>query len=98
MPDATITCPGCGDTHAAPHGDAEYLLHMVSRCDLCDARIVYGELAPRLVVEPSTFENGAPAMAILIQDFKTREVLHELKLDPQHAFLLAQSIISMVRP
>jgi hypothetical protein len=88
------TCPACGDTHQA----SEDLTQMIARCSLCDARIVYGELAPRIVVEPGTFANGMPAMLIRVQDAKTKDAVHEMKIDPHHAFLLAQAIIGMVRP
>jgi hypothetical protein len=102
MSDATIiTCPACGDAHAAPNGDADFLRRGISRCTLCDARIVYGELAPRVVVEPARFrtiDGSRPAFRVAVQDPKTKTVVHEMLLDPQHAFLLAQSIISMVRP
>lgn len=101
MSDAKIVCPVCGDSHAAPNGDADYLLRNVSRCDLCDARIVYGKVAPKLIVEPSTFDTQLgprPALLVKVQDVETKATLLEQKLDPQHAFLLAQAIISMVRP
>lgn len=98
MSEAKVICPACGDTHDAPGGDRDFMVKSISRCDVCDARIVYGALAPRVVIEPGTFDNGAPAFVLLAQDPKTRAVVHEMKLDPQHAFLLAQAIISMVRP
>lgn len=98
MSKPTITCPGCGDTHEAPHGDPDFLLRDVSKCSVCDARIVYGELAPRVVVEPGAFPGGQPAMVFRVQDPLTKADVHVMKLDPQHAFLIAQAIISMVRP
>ncbi len=99
--DPTVTCPCCGDTHAAPGGDSRFLERGISKCDVCGALIVYGEVAPKVVVEPSTFDTPfgpQPAFILRTVDRKTNEVLHELKQDPQSAFLIAQAIISMVRP
>lgn len=89
-----FTCPVCGDVSTPKGIDPKTC---VSRCDICDSRLVYGEPAPRLVVEPSAFDNQAPAFVLKIQDPKTKSETISVKIDPQHAFLLAQSIISMVR-
>jgi hypothetical protein len=101
MSDATVSCPACGDTHAAPNGDPLFLQKNVSRCDVCDAHIVYGEIAPKVVVAPDEFatvDGPKPAMLVRFQDRITGEDHHSVKLDPRHAFLVAQSIISLVRP
>ncbi len=96
-----VTCPCCGDSHAAPNGDADYLKRAISRCDVCDARIVYGELATRVVVEPTTVETFAGPKDFLrlrFQDPKTKADVFASDVDPHQAFLIAQAIISMVRP
>lgn len=101
MSDVTVTCPACGDEHAAPGGDADFLKRDIVRCDVCSARIVYGELAPRVVVEPVTVDTivgPKEFMRLCIQDPKTKAVVFDRPIDPQHAFMIAQTIITMVRP
>ena len=101
MSDITITCPACGDTHGAPEGDAAFLSRGISRCSVCDARIVYGELAPRVVIEPSSVATPVGPkdfMRLRFQDPATKEDVFVRDIDPQHAFMIAQAIISMVRP
>jgi len=101
MSEPTVTCPVCDDTHAAPGGDSQFLARGISRCSICDARIVYGDPAVRVIDEPSTFDTidgPKPAILIRFQDPKTKAELFSVKLDPAHAFLHAQSLLSMVRP
>lgn len=98
MSDAKITCPGCGDTHAAPGGDPDFLKHNVSACDICGARIAYGEILPGIVVEPGAFAGGQPAFILHFQDPVTKAELYSARIDPGLGFLLGQAIISMVRP
>lgn len=95
MSETTTTCPCCGHTSA---GDPEAVLATITRCTVCDARIVYGSPAPRVVVEPGSFAGGQPAIVVRVQDPLTKADLTRLELDPNHGFLLAQAIISMVRP
>lgn len=101
MSDLTITCPACGDTHEAPGGDVDFLAKGITRCSVCDARVVYGELAPRVVVEPSSVDTAVGSkdfMRLRFQDPTTKADVFVRDLDPQHAFMIAQAIISMVRP
>jgi hypothetical protein len=70
----------------------------IYRCDECGARMVYGELAPRIVVEPEISITGRPLVAIRIQDARTREDEHVLRLDPQFAASVAKNILSLVIP
>ena len=89
------TCLACG--HEANIVDGPPLEHSVIKCSECQARTAYGTLATRVVVEPSA-RNGHPMMRFRFQDPTTKEDMHAHDLDPQHAFLIAQAIISMVRP
>lgn len=101
MSEPMVTCPACGDSHAAPGGDADFLAHNIVRCDACQARIVYGELAPRFVIEPATVTTPCGPkdfMRLRVQDPVTKEDVYAHDIDPQHAFMIAQTIISMVRP
>lgn len=97
----TVTCPGCGDVSTAPDGDEHFLTKTISRCSKCGVRIVYGELAPRPVVEPASFSTvfgPRPAIMLRFQDPVTKADVYAAKLDPEAAFLVGQAIISLVRP
>lgn len=101
MSEPTISCPACDDKQPAPGGDENFFARNVAHCTNCSARIAYGELAPRIIVQPGTVDTiDGPRSVFMIhfQDPKTRQDIHVEKLDPQYAFLLAQNIISLVRP
>jgi hypothetical protein len=92
------TCPNCG---APANVDLATMQREILRCDVCDARLVYGTPALRVVQEPSTFDTPdgpKPAFLLRFQDPKTKADLFSLKLDPYQAFLHAQGIIATVRP
>ncbi len=97
MNETTFTCPACGDV-ATTIADP---LRTITRCDMCDARVAYGEALPNIVIEPGQFETidgPRPAFVIRVQDpTPPRQDLHVIKIDPHLGFLLAQSLISMVR-
>lgn len=87
------SCPACGGASniAVPIESGIFV------CDDCNARVAYGEICPRIVVEPSQFPNGAPMLSVRIQDQVTKVPVFDLKMDPQHAFMLAKAIISLVQ-
>ncbi len=92
----TITCLACG--HAAEAGDGPTLEASVCVCGECGARMVYGELAPRLVVEPCRLAGGFSGLRVRVQDPTTKADMHTIDLDPQYAASLAKNILSLVIP
>ena len=45
-----FTCPACMHTSAPPPGPPPS--ESIIRCDICQARIAYGEAMPRIVIQP----------------------------------------------
>ena len=103
MAKGTITCPACGveePVHATSPGAGSIALHDVGefRCDACSARVVYGRLMPRVVVEPTRGERDLMWIRIRRQDPRTKEDVGEpLDLDPKMAFEFAKAVIGLVR-
>lgn len=98
MSEPTITCPACGDTHAAPGGDPDFLLRGITRCDVCGARIVYGHIAPRVIIEPRTVETpDGPRQVVVMteQDWKTRSTAREWVLDGDYAKSVGDAFTSI---
>ena len=89
-----IECMACG--HIADVAGEVSLANDIFRCEECGARMAYGQLAPRIVVEPARAPQ--PMCRIRIQDAKTKADVHVLELDPQYAAMLAKNILSLVVP
>lgn len=96
-----IQCMACDHvalvTHdAAIHPDV-VLKSDIFRCDECGARMAFGRLMPRIVVEPYEAHDGTRWVRLRTQDLKTKEVT-VVDLDPQYAAMLAKNILSIVVP
>lgn len=89
----TVTCPACGHESESPAP----LETAVFLCNQCNARLAYGAIAPRVVVEPTRHDSGYAMLRIAFQDQVTKTTTFETTLDAQHAFLLAKSIISVMQ-
>ena len=92
----SITCLACA--HAANVGPGPAPSESLFVCGECNARMVYGELAPRLCVEPCRLAGGFQGIRVRVQDPITKADMHAIDLDPQHAAILAKNILSLVIP
>lgn len=97
--DTTITCLACSHTShvSVPLVEAPNpLAHGVFRCDECGARMAYGRLTMREVVEPYVDDTGRRWVRRRFQDPKTREDLFVLDVDRERAIDCARELLSLV--
>lgn len=91
-----ITCLACEHVADVPDGPA--FEDGVFVCGECGARMAYGQLLPRIVVEPYEDERGRRWLRRRFQDPKTKIDLYVVDIDPQHAASEAKNILSLVLP
>jgi|GEM_PF-4022496 len=91
-----ITCLAC--SHRAKVEAGPPFTESIFVCNECGARMVYGELAPRVVVEPRTDPLGRAWVRVRFQDARTQRDMYTADLDPQHAAMLAKAQLSLVIP
>jgi transcription elongation factor Elf1 len=96
MPDQTITCLACA--HEANVGPGPALEEGVFVCSECGARMAYGKLAPRIVVEPFVDAMGREWVRYRFQDASTKREAYSVDLDPQHAAMVAKTALVLVIP
>lgn len=96
----SIKCLACD--HVAEVSIEEPTAHPIDdgifKCHECGARMVYGELAPRIVVEPHVTKNNQKLLRVRFQNQKTLEEVFVCDLDPQFAASLCKNILSLVLP
>lgn len=95
----SITCPVCGVEEASPDEMPMPPLHDIGlfRCEACGARVVFGKVAPRIVIEPYV-ERGVRFVRLRFQDPKTKADIHVADLDPQFAVIVTKNILSISVP
>lgn len=97
-----ITCLACGHVDNVPRTaaieDEAFFAEGIFFCNECNARMVYGELAPRIVVEPYTDGRGHVFVRQRIQDPITKADTSVTDLDPQHAVMMAKALLALVVP
>jgi hypothetical protein len=102
MTTAQITCLACGHADAVQNESGleapAFFETNVFKCSECGARMAYGKLAPRVVVEPFTDERGCHYIRHRFQDPITKADLFVADLDPQYAAMVAKAGISLVIP
>lgn len=99
MISVNVQCLACGHTaptHVQEGEAADPHEHGVFVCGECTARMAYGTLLPRVVVEPFVDERGHLWLRRRYQDPKTKAELYVLDVDPRYAALEAKNILSMV--
>jgi hypothetical protein len=96
MSEASIKCLACD--HVAPADGGAAPEDGIFACHECGARMPYGKLAPRVVVEPFVDDKGRSWVRHRVQDARTKEEVHAFDLDPQHAAMFAKAILSLVIP
>ena len=94
MTNTQAKCLACG--HADEIADSPALEDSIRNCTECNARMTYGALAPRIVVEPFDDAKGRRWIRIRRQNPVTRADVEVLDLDPQHASLLATDLRGLV--
>ncbi len=95
-----VTCPCCGSVERdATAGDVEHppladigLFH----CNACRARVVFGEIQMRVVVEPILDSKGRLWILKRYQDPKTKSDVLVVKQDPQFVFEEAQTALALI--
>ena len=95
----SVTCPMCGvEEPFDADGQAPPPLHQVAlfTCEACQARVVYGTVLPRIVVEPYCDTNGFTWVRKRYQDPRTREDKHVIDLDPKLAAMEAKAVLALV--
>lgn len=90
-----VKCMACG--HEAACAGVVAPENEVLRCDECGARMSFGRLMPRFIVEPHE-EGGRRWLRIRVQHHVTPDDEHILDLDAQYAASLAKNILSLVIP
>ncbi len=97
-----IECMACGHeapvTHDAPATPEEIRASAIFRCDECGARMAFGALMPRVVVEPYTDGAGRAWARFRFQDPITKQDTFVRDLDPQFAAMVAKGVLSLVIP
>ena len=96
MATTQVTCPACDHVDDVVNDtdliDAAFIMNVCLRCDHCGARISFGRLMPRIVVEPYTSNDGATFTRVRIQDPQTKEDIHRLDVDPQYGAAIARDL------
>lgn len=101
MAENAVTCPSCGGEEVfCTDGTRSPPLHEVGEftCNICKTRVVYGNVMPRIVVEPFIDQRKFRWTRIRIQDPATKEDLLVRDLDPKLVLRLANNLLSMVTP
>lgn len=94
-----MTCLACGHVASvAKTDDCDCLDCGIFRCDQCRARMSFGVLMPRVVVEPFIDARGRQWLRRKYQDPKTKADLYVIDVDPQYAAMEAKQILSLVIP
>lgn len=96
-----VACLACEDKSVvlvAQEHAANPLQHSIFTCSECGARIAYGTLETKVVIEPYLDEAGRQWVRKRYQDFRTREELFVVDLDPQYAAMEAKNVLSLVIP
>lgn len=99
MVSATVSCMACGHTDdvSVPESQASAPLdHGVFECSECNARMAFGRLLPRIVVEPITTPHGYRLVRRRYQDPKTLADIYVVDVDPRHAGNEAINVLSLV--
>jgi len=91
-----VTCLAC--EHDGGEQPAGFAAASILRCDECGARMAYGKLLPRIVVEPYQDEAGRLWIRQRFQDPKTQADIYVCDVDPMHAASLGKNLISLVVP
>lgn len=96
MSENTVTCLACA--HVAALGTGPAPADSILVCGECGARMPFGTLAPRVVVEPFADANGRKWVRYRFQDPSTKRDLYVTDLDPEHAAKLAKGTLVLVIP
>lgn len=89
-----VTCLACG--HTANVADGPAFEDSCLRCDECGARMSFGKLMPRVVVEPYIDERNIRWLRRRFQDPKTMADLFVVDVDAKYAETEAKNILSLV--
>lgn len=92
-----LACPACG-TEQSPTDPAVVLASEILRCTSCKARIAYGQIVPRIVVEPVHTESQKTLIRVRFQDPVTMADQFSADMDPVFAAGLAKNILALVIP
>jgi hypothetical protein len=92
----SVTCLACNH-HALVRG-SEPIEASVFVCDECGARMAFGKLAPRVVIEPAVDQKGNFLLRTRYQCPKTKQELFVADLDPMYALAIAKNVLSLVVP
>ena len=103
MAENAVTCPVCGieevfDADGARPPPLHEIGEFHCENDACQARVVFGKIMPRIVVEPYRDERGFRWTRLRIQDPKTKEDISVSDLDPKMTVLLTKNLLVMVSP
>ena len=101
LADTQIQCLACGHVArvSVPLAEAPSPLdHGIFRCDECRARMVYGKLLFREVVEPFVDERGRHWLRRRFQDAATKVDVFVVDVDPQFAAMVARDMLDAVIP
>lgn len=99
--DATIACMACGHraSVSVPLVEArDPLAQGIYRCDECGARMAYGKLLLREVIEPYVDDHGIQWLRRRFQDPKTKTDILVVDVDPRMAATVAREILALVIP
>lgn len=91
-----ITCLACGHVADVPAGPA--FDDAIFQCGECGARMAYGRLMPRVVVEPYEDERGHRWLRRRFQDPQTKKDVYVIDVDAQQAASEAKNILTLVLP
>lgn len=96
MANNSVTCPICGVEEASPDERPMPPLHDIGdfRCEACGTRVIFGKVAPRIVIEPYE-EHGIRWTRLRFQDPKTRQDIHVADLDPNLAVSVTKNVLSI---
>lgn len=96
MSDPTVACLACA--HEAPLAAGPPPSESILVCSECGARMPFGKIAQRVVVEPFVDDEGRSWVRYRFQDPITKQDVHVVDLDMLHAAHLAKATISLVIP
>lgn len=89
-----VVCLACGHAADVPGPPPE---ESILVCGECNARVSFGRLMPRVVVEPNVSDHRR-WLRLRFQDASTKLDVHVVDLDAQYAASLAKNILSLVIP
>lgn len=93
----TITCLSCRHAfQVAAKSGCECAADDVYRCLECGARMAFGKLMPRIVIEPFVDERGIRWVRKRYQDPITKADLYVVDVDREYALMEAKQILSLV--